>query len=419
MPIVALRRRLLAALALCACGLLSPGVAGAAAHGSLTGRISYLGASTLTIQTNGHSMGVINALTRSADAVAAGDWPYVWGGGHAQAGLAGVGGRGPGYNGRRRGFDCSGSVAAVLSGAGLWPAGAGVPGDLGVVQQLLAQHLIARGPGRAPNAVNLYDDPGVHIFMSIDGRFFGTSDGGGGNRKGGPTWLDDGAWDAYSRSFRRYHVLPAVLRSTTTYGHSYTFQTFSDPSLSLGAQLGDRVTVGYAQTAAGSMRAMSLTFSGLRDLAGTVTAISGSSLTVQRPSGASVVFATSLVASRGQRCRRRRRGAGVLHPRQRRSAHPAPRTGDQHARARDADAAGRDAGPAGDRGPAGRPGDARDRRPRRALLSRSSDPPARPAPSRGATAPSRAPRGSSRLTSGCPGRRSRPGNRGTAAPARH
>ena len=278
------------------CALMMPSAASAASQGSLTGRITYVGGSTLTIQTNGHSVGVIDALTRSADTVAAGNWPYVWGGGHAQAGIAGVGGRGPGYNGKRRGFDCSGSVAAVLAGAGLWPAGAGVPGDLGVVQQLLAEHLIARGPGRAPNAVNLYDDPGIHIFMSIDGRFFGTSDGGGGNRRGGPDWLDDGAWDSYSRTYRRYHVIPSVLRSTTTYGHSYTFQIFSDPALVYGAELGDRVTVGYAQTGTGSMKATTLTFSDLRTVSGTVTALSSASLTLQRPSGSPLTFATSLVS---------------------------------------------------------------------------------------------------------------------------
>ena len=288
---------------------------------------------------------MIDALTRSADAVAAGNWPYVWGGGHAQAGIAGVGGRGPGYNGKRRGFDCSGSVAAVLAGAGLWPAGASVPGDLGVVQQLLAERVIARGPGRAPNAVDLYDDPGVHIFMSIDGRFFGTSDGGGGNRKGGPDWLDDGAWDSYSRIYRRYHVISSVLRSTTTYGHSYTFQTFSDPALVYGAELGDRVTVGYAQTGAGSMRATTLAFPGLRTVSGTVTALSGTSMTVQRTSGAAVDVRHLAGGRAAQRSRGRRRRPDLLHARQRRGADPTRREGDQHSGAARRDRPGSDRRP--------------------------------------------------------------------------
>jgi hypothetical protein len=289
--------RLLASVCALACAGLIPAAAHAATgQGALTGRITYVGSSTLTVQTAGKSVGVITALTRAASALAAGQWPYVWGGGHAEAGVASLGGRGPGSNGHRRGFDCSGSVAAVLSGAGLWPAGAGVPSDLGVIRQLVAHGLIARGPGRAPNAVDLYDHPGVHIFMSINGRFFGTSDGGGGNRRGGPTWLDDTAWDSYSRAFRRYHFVPSVLRNRTIYGHSYTFQTFAHPELVYGAELGDKVTVNYAQWNTGSMGIRALVYSGARTAAGTVTAVTGSTLAVQTASGLTLTFSTSPVS---------------------------------------------------------------------------------------------------------------------------
>lgn len=172
----------LAVLCLLACVSVAPAAAQATTiSGAITGRITDVGVSTLTVQTGGPRIGVVNALIRAADALSASDYPYVWGGGHGLAGVAGVGARGPGYTGRRRGFDCSGSVAAVLSGARLWPAGSGVPGDYGLVQYLARAGLIARGPGRAPNTVNLYDHPGVHIFMSINGRYFGTSDGSGGN----------------------------------------------------------------------------------------------------------------------------------------------------------------------------------------------------------------------------------------------
>jgi hypothetical protein len=290
-------KRLLASLCAVACAVLTPAAAHAATvEGALTGRITYIGASTLTIQTHGTSVGVITALTRTANGVAAGGWPYVWGGGHSEAGVASIGGRGPGYNGRRRGFDCSGSVAAVLSGAGLWPAGAGVPSDLGVVRELLAEGLIARGPGRAPNAVNLYDDPGVHIFMSIDGRFFGTSDGAGGNRRGGPTWLDDNAWDSYSHAFRRYHFLPSVLRNHTIYGHSYTFQTFAHPELVYGTELDDTVTVNYVQWPTGSMGIKALAYAGASTITGTVSALTGSTLAVQTASGQLLTFSTSAVS---------------------------------------------------------------------------------------------------------------------------
>jgi hypothetical protein len=101
--------------------------------------------SSFTIQTGGKRMAVINALTAAANAITAGDYPYVYGGGHAEAGIASIGIKGPGYNGRRIGFDCSGSVAAVLAGGGVWQAGTGVPADNGVIAQLLQERLIARG----------------------------------------------------------------------------------------------------------------------------------------------------------------------------------------------------------------------------------------------------------------------------------
>ena len=247
-------KRLAVSLCLLACAAAAPaGAQAGTVSGAITGRITGVGVSTLTVQTGGPRIGVVNALTRTADALSAANYPYVWGGGHALAGVAGVGARGPGYNGRRRGFDCSGSVAAVLAGAGLWPAGSGVPGDYGVIQYLAGAGLIARGPGTAPNSVNLYDHPGVHIFMSINGRYFGTSDGGGGNSKGGPTWLDDTAPLSYDRAYHRWHFLPGVLRNHVIYGHSYTFQTDVHPELLYGAEVGDAVRAGYVEWPTGSM----------------------------------------------------------------------------------------------------------------------------------------------------------------------
>jgi len=178
-------KRIFASCWVAGCLLAAP----AAAQGAtLTGTVSLTGAASFTIQTPGQPVGVVAALTAAANRLTRADYPYVYGGGHAQAGVASVGIRGRGHNGRRVGFDCSGSVAAVLEGAGLWPSGAGVPSDAGVVAELLRDGVIARGAGRGPVEVTLYDRPGVHIFMNIDGRFFGTSDGGGGgNRRGATT----------------------------------------------------------------------------------------------------------------------------------------------------------------------------------------------------------------------------------------
>src|SRR5205807_416226 len=97
--------------------------------------------------------------------------------------------------------------------------------DAGVITELRHERLIAPGVGTGPLAVTLYDHPGVHIFMNIEGRFFGTSDGGGGgNPNGGAGWLSDGAPDASSPAYKRYHVLPGVLRQSTNAAHAITFQ---------------------------------------------------------------------------------------------------------------------------------------------------------------------------------------------------
>ncbi|MEA2147549.1 MAG: hypothetical protein QOG59_3136 [Solirubrobacteraceae bacterium] len=259
---------------------------------TVTGVVTAVGSSSVTIATSGRRVGVINAMTAAAGAITREDYPYVWAGGHARAGAASVGARGPGYNGRRLGFDCSGSVAAVLVAGGLWPAGGGVPSELGVIDQLLAEHLIARGPGASPSAVTLYDEPGVHIFMNIDGRFFGTSDGaGGGSRKGGPGWLDDGAPDAYIRAFHQYHVVASALRDSPAYSHSYTVAA-GDPSLIAGVAAGDRVRVSLRSGRSGTLALISLAYPGARSARGTVAAIAagGSSFAVLTPGGQTLTY---------------------------------------------------------------------------------------------------------------------------------
>jgi hypothetical protein len=249
----------LARIAACgalACAALPASASAAAAstaHGTVTGRITYISPSAITIQTPGRRLGIVNAMTAAANAITARNYPYVWAGGHPQAGVPSVGTKGPGHDGRRKGFDCSGSVAAVLAPAGLWQPGSPVPGDAGVIGQLLQQHLIASGAGTSPTEVTLYDDPGVHIFMNIDGRFFGTSDGGGGNSKGGPTWLNDGAADASNRHYKRYHVLPSVLANRTAYGQAFTFQTVPSLTLAPGTSPGERATITYTAAKTGAL----------------------------------------------------------------------------------------------------------------------------------------------------------------------
>jgi hypothetical protein len=231
----------------------------AAASGHAAGTVIGVDGRTFAIESGGGRMSVVAALTLAANQVTAGDFPYVYGGGHAQAGIASIGIPGPGYTGRRIGFDCSGSVAAVLSGAGLWQMTSGVPNDAGIIQQLSSEHLIARGAGHGANEVSLYDDPGVHIFMNIDGHFFGTSDGGGGgNPAGGAGWLDDGAPDAHSHVYKPYHLLPGIVGEQTTFARIFTFQTGGRSSLVHGLELGGEVHVSYTQAPDGRITAVSV-----------------------------------------------------------------------------------------------------------------------------------------------------------------
>ncbi|MGH2844209.1 MAG: hypothetical protein ACRDKL_11610 [Solirubrobacteraceae bacterium] len=229
--------------------------------GTVSGAVTAYGGGQITVQTPGAAVGVINAMTVAANRVAAQRLPYVWGGGHGQVGVPSIGARGPGFNGRRIGYDCSGAVAAVLAAAGVWPGGSGVPNDAGMVRYLLRHHLIVPGAGVGPREVTLYDDPGAHIFMNIDGRFWGTSDGGAGaNPRGGPGWLDDGAYDATQRQYRRYHFRAALLGARTSAAYSLTFGLGSALQSLPGLGVGTHVSVAYTTSRFGTMVAGSINY---------------------------------------------------------------------------------------------------------------------------------------------------------------
>lgn len=206
------------------------------------------------MQTGGRHISVIQALVDAANAMNAANYPYVWAGGHPAAGAASVGSSGPGYTGHTIGFDCSGSVAAILSNGDLWQPGTPVPADNGVIAQLRQEGLIKSGVGHGPTEVTLYDDPGVHIFMNIDGRYFGT----GANVKGGPGWLSD---DGVSGAFKPWHFVASALSATTTYGTELTFDVGSDSDLLYGLSVGQRVQVHYKTAKSGALTATAVSAS--------------------------------------------------------------------------------------------------------------------------------------------------------------
>lgn len=264
------------------------------AHGEVAGTVVYIDGSSFIVRTAGRAKSVVNALTDAANQITRHNYPYVYGGGHSHAGTPSTGIRGPGSNGHRVGYDCSGSVAAVLAGAGLWRPGSGVPSDAGMISELRARHMITRGVARGPVAVTLYDDPGVHIFMNIDGRFFGTSAGGAaGDSAGGAGWLGTYAPDAGTRAYEAWHFLPKRLKGSTKAGHDVSFQLDGAPGVGAALGMGEQVRVSYKETQTGTMTATNVSYAHTATVTGTVTAVApdASSFTITKTGGGAMMIA--------------------------------------------------------------------------------------------------------------------------------
>lgn len=157
---------------------------------------------------------VIAAMIAEATALNNDNYPYVWAGGHAVAGTPSVGSPGQGYDGHTVGFDCSGAVGAVLNAAGLLqPPGFSppqVPGDAGIISGLQADGILQQGQGQVlpgPECT-LFDQPGVHIYMRLNGRYWGTLAGTMPSNGSGVGWCDNGYPMA---GFNAYHIPVSVL----------------------------------------------------------------------------------------------------------------------------------------------------------------------------------------------------------------
>jgi hypothetical protein len=264
------------------------------ASGEVTGRVVYIDGSSFIVRTAGRAKGVVHALTVAANRITRHNYPYVYGGGHSHAGKPSRGMGGTGHKGHRVGYDCSGSVAAVLAAGRLWRPGSGVPSEAGMIKELRARHMIAPGAGKGPVQVTLYDDPGVHIFMNIDGRFFGTSAGGPpGDRAGGPGWLGTSAPDATTSWYKRYHFVSRVLKGSTKSGQNVTFRLTGRPSFAALLARGANVRVSYEETQVGTMMATGVTYAKTKTVTGTVTTLApdASSFTIQKTGGGSMTLA--------------------------------------------------------------------------------------------------------------------------------
>jgi peptidoglycan hydrolase-like protein with peptidoglycan-binding domain len=135
---------------------------------------------------DGSASGIIATLIGAANRIDAHHYAYRWGGGH-NSNFAGP-------------YDCSGAVSAVLHAAGLVSAPM-VSGDF----------MHWGKPGRG--AVTIYANAS-HVYMSINGRFFGTSYS---NPGGGAGWFRGSA----RPGFVAVHVPLAALRKARRHHASH------------------------------------------------------------------------------------------------------------------------------------------------------------------------------------------------------
>lgn len=185
------------------------------AGGSVSFTNPNLTANSTGSLSKGDTTTVADAIKAAANAINSKNYPYVWGGGHQQIGVASTGdvGQGQGANGTNVGFDCSGSVSAVLGAAQLISS----PAISGNMESALGTNATS-GPDPSSSGVNIYYNS-THTFMEIDGQYWGTWDGAsvGEGSNGGPGWNKVAAPSNFLSQFSVCHIKQNVLNQTCKY----------------------------------------------------------------------------------------------------------------------------------------------------------------------------------------------------------
>jgi len=127
----------------------------------------------------------IKAMEEEATAITKKHYPYAYGGGHHSAGTPSTGTETENGGSIVTGFDCSGSVAAVLVAGGFIKAGSEVPGSgsFGQYQSKDTRQTSTSESGSKPE-VTVYHNS-KHAWMTINGREFSTSPS---RPRGGAGW---------------------------------------------------------------------------------------------------------------------------------------------------------------------------------------------------------------------------------------
>jgi hypothetical protein len=214
---------------------------------------------------DGAKVSRIQAMIDAAQAITNSDYPYAYAGGHPSAGTPSSGSASESGGPTVLGFDCSGSVAAVLSAAhaGVAP-GSACGNDATIFSQVQAACPGSSGPGAGTPEVTLWDLSGTHIFMSINGKYFGTSDGEDGNasqKNGGAGWLDDGHPD--TSTYTPWHFSASYLNDTVSYAAP---KTSKDDSGAAGAGGGSGGSGGSGGTTSAAAFVPTLELPSMQDM---------------------------------------------------------------------------------------------------------------------------------------------------------
>ena len=155
----------------------------------------------------------LNAMDTRASEISNHNYPYAFGGGHPHVGTPSMGTEHESGGALVNGFDCSGSVLAVLAAGGFVPTGSsfGTSGEMGHVYG----HIGEPGPGPKGKGVTVYYNA-QHEWMTINGRYFST--GWNNNPKGGAGWgsEDPTKWPSAEGGYESFHLKSSELEEPYT-----------------------------------------------------------------------------------------------------------------------------------------------------------------------------------------------------------
>jgi cell wall-associated NlpC family hydrolase len=157
----------------------------------------------------------LDVMISRASEISNKNYPYSYGGGHPSVGTPSMGTEHESGGALVNGFDCSGSVLAVLAAGGFVPTGSsfGTSGEMMHVYGSIGEP----GPGPKGKGVTIYANS-EHEWMTINGRYFST--GWNKNPKGGAGWggEQESEWPSTSGTYESMHLSAKQLEEPYTGG---------------------------------------------------------------------------------------------------------------------------------------------------------------------------------------------------------